>query len=70
MEVARECLEDAGETNYRGKPIGCYVGTFGDEWQNLRDKDTQHVGNHLLTGSGDWMLANRVSYEYNLSGPR
>ncbi|XDG06082.1 hypothetical protein ABKA04_005697 [Annulohypoxylon sp. FPYF3050] len=69
LEVARECLEDAGETNYRGKPIGCYVGTFGDEWQNLRDKDTQHVGNHLLTGSGDWMLANRVSYEYNLSGP-
>ncbi|KAI1458682.1 hypothetical protein F4805DRAFT_456394 [Annulohypoxylon moriforme] len=69
LEVTRECLEDAGETNYRGKPIGCYVGTFGEEWQHMRDKDAQQVGSHLVTGSGDWMLANRVSYEYNLSGP-
>ncbi|KAI0176547.1 hypothetical protein GGR52DRAFT_571510 [Hypoxylon sp. FL1284] len=70
LQVARECLEDAGETDYRGKPIGCYVGTFGDEWQQMRDKDDQQTGNHLVTGSGDWMLANRVSYEYNLCGPR
>ncbi|KAI1101771.1 hypothetical protein F4804DRAFT_334979 [Jackrogersella minutella] len=69
LEVTRECLEDAGEVNYRGKPIGCYVGTFGEEWQHMRDKDAQQVGNHLVTGSGDWMLANRVSYEYNLGGP-
>jgi acyl transferase domain-containing protein len=32
LEVARECLEDAGEVNYRGQPIGCYVGTFGQDW--------------------------------------
>ncbi|KAI2617780.1 hypothetical protein GGR54DRAFT_640866 [Hypoxylon sp. NC1633] len=69
LEVTRECLEDAGEVNYRGKPIGCYVGTFGDEWQHSRDRDDQQTGNHLVTGSGDWMLANRVSYEYNLCGP-
>ncbi|OTA83804.1 hypothetical protein M434DRAFT_400620 [Hypoxylon sp. CO27-5] len=69
LEVTRECLEDAGEVNYRGKPIGCYVGTFGEEWQHLQNKDAQQTGNHLVTGAGDWMLANRVSYEYNLCGP-
>ncbi|KAI1387971.1 uncharacterized protein F4822DRAFT_430721 [Hypoxylon trugodes] len=69
LEVTRECLEDAGEVSYRGKPIGCYVGTFGQEWLHMQDKDSQQIGNHLVTGSGDWMLANRVSYEYNLCGP-
>ncbi|KAI1770343.1 hypothetical protein F4818DRAFT_455735 [Hypoxylon cercidicola] len=69
LQVTRECLEDAGETNYRGKPIGCYVGTFGDEWLHMQGKDDQQAGNHLVTGSGDWMLANRVSYEYNFCGP-
>ncbi|OTB02208.1 hypothetical protein M426DRAFT_322916 [Hypoxylon sp. CI-4A] len=69
LEVTRECLEDAGEVKYRGKPIGCYVGTFGEEWQQMQNKDGQQIGNHLVTGAGDWMLANRVSYEYNLCGP-
>ncbi|KAL7621887.1 hypothetical protein AAE478_007387 [Parahypoxylon ruwenzoriense] len=69
LEVTRECLEDAGEVNYRGKPIGCYVGTFGEEWLRMQSKEDQHTGNHVVTGTGDWMLANRVSYEYNLCGP-
>ncbi|KAI0378980.1 hypothetical protein F5Y04DRAFT_290700 [Hypomontagnella monticulosa] len=69
LEVTRECLEDAGEIHYRGKPIGCYVGTFGEEWMRMQNRDDQQTGNHLVTGSGDWMLANRVSYEYNLCGP-
>ncbi|KAI5861319.1 hypothetical protein GGS23DRAFT_598486 [Durotheca rogersii] len=70
LEVVRECLEDAGEVKYRGKPIGCYVGTFGEEWLHLQSKEDQHTGNQTVTGFGDWMLANRVSYEYNLCGPR
>ncbi|KAI2780394.1 hypothetical protein F4815DRAFT_493302 [Daldinia loculata] len=69
LQVARECLEDAGEVNYRGKPIGCYVGTFGDEWLHKQSKDSQQIGSHIVTGAGDWMLANRISYEYNLCGP-
>ena len=31
LEVTRECLESTGETNYRGKLVGCYVGTFGED---------------------------------------
>lgn len=57
LEVARECLEDAGETNYRGRPVGCYVRSLGLTWMRL-----QTVANYLMT--------NQISYEYDLAGPR
>jgi len=70
LEVTRECLENAGETEYRGKSIGCYVGTFGEDWLQMSAKESQHSGGYVLTGHGDLMLANRVSYEYDFTGPR
>uniref|UniRef100_A0A0D2YHU0 Uncharacterized protein n=1 Tax=Fusarium oxysporum (strain Fo5176) TaxID=660025 RepID=A0A0D2YHU0_FUSOF len=69
LEVTRECLEDAGEVNYRGKTIGCYVGTFGDDWLLMSAKEPLHGGVHTVTGYCDLMLANRVSYEYDFLGP-
>jgi acyl transferase domain-containing protein len=69
LEVTRECLESAGETEYRGKCIGCYVGTFGDDWLILQSKENlQPAKGYRLTL--DLLLANRVSYEYDLKGPR
>lgn len=70
LEVVRECLEDACEVDYRGKAVGCYVGTFGQDWYEMMAKDSQHTGSHTVTGYSDMMLANRVSYEYDLRGPR
>ena len=70
LEVTRECLESAGETNYRGKLVGCYVGTFGEDWLQMSARETQHSGGYILTGHGDLMISNRVSYEYDLRGPR
>jgi acyl transferase domain-containing protein len=67
LEVTRECLENAGEINYRGKPIGCYVGTFGEDWLHSIAKEPQTTG---FSGSGDLMIANRVSYEFDFKGPR
>lgn len=71
LEVVRECLEDAGETPaaYRGQLIGCYVGTFGDDWLLMSAKDAQ-AGGFQVTGHSDTMLANRVSHEYDFRGPR
>ena len=70
LEVARECLEDAGEVDYRGRPIGCYVGTFGHDWYEMATKDMNSMGNYSLMGSNDLVLANRISYEFDLRGPR
>lgn len=42
LEVLWECLESAGETNWRGKNIGCYVGVYGEDWLDLASKDPQH----------------------------
>jgi len=70
LEVVRECFEDAGEVNYRGQPIGCYVGTFGQDWYEMVTKDVNSMGNYAMMGCGDLVLANRVSYEFDLHGPR
>jgi acyl transferase domain-containing protein len=73
LEVTREALENAGEIDYRGKRVACFIGTFGDDWAQLAGKETLHPRGglgYVTTGHGDLMLSNRVSYEYDLKGPR
>jgi acyl transferase domain-containing protein len=70
LEVARECIEDAGETNWRGRQIGVYMGSYGEDWGDMFERDPQQYGIYRVTGSGDFVLANRVSYEMDLQGPR
>lgn len=70
LEVVRETFESAAETDWRGKNIGCYAASFGEEWSNLHAKDAQNGGFNVITGYMDLMQANRISYEYNLKGPR
>lgn len=53
LEVSREVLENAGETQWRGKDIGCYVGVFGEDWQDIHLKDSQDAGMYRVTGYGD-----------------
>ncbi|KAK3328126.1 polyketide synthase [Cercophora scortea] len=69
LEVAWECLENGGQRNCRGGNIGCYVGIFGEDWLDLSAKDPQHVGMYRITGTADFALSNRVSYELDLKGP-
>lgn len=70
LEVTRECLEDAGETDYRGQNVGCYIGNFGHDWMEMSLRDPQHTRSYNVLGYSDMILANRVSYEYDLRGPR
>ncbi|ROV97139.1 hypothetical protein VMCG_07466 [Cytospora schulzeri] len=69
LEVTRECLEDAGETNYRGQNVGSYIGTFGHDWMEMSLREPQHTRSYNVLGYSDMMLANRVSYEFDLRGP-
>lgn len=70
LEVARECLEDAGEVQWRGKNIGCFMGSFGEDWAEMAVRDTQAYGNYRLQGPADFVLSNRISYEMDFRGPR
>ncbi|KAE8135902.1 hypothetical protein BDV38DRAFT_284380 [Aspergillus pseudotamarii] len=61
LEVVRETFENAGETGWRGKNIGCYVGSFGEEWNNIHAKDSHNRGFLSITGYMDLTQANRIS---------
>ncbi|TPX21012.1 Type I Iterative Polyketide synthase (PKS) [Coccidioides immitis] len=69
LEVAHEALEDAGVTDWRGKTIGTYIGNFGEDWLEMLGRETQPWGIHRISGSGDFVVANRLSYEFDLRGP-
>lgn len=70
LEVVWECMENGGQTNWRGRNIGCFVGVFGEDWLEMSSKDVQHMDRYHVVSAGDFALSNRVSYEYDLQGPR
>ena len=70
LEATRESFEDAGETAWRGKRIGCYMGSLGEDWCEMFARETQNWGPYRYTGFGDFALSNRISYEFDLQGPR
>lgn len=70
LEVVREAFESSGESEWRGKNIGSYVGLFSEDWQELAHKDTQEYNTYRILGGTDFALPNRISYEYDLKGPR
>ncbi|EFQ96831.1 fatty acid synthase S-acetyltransferase [Nannizzia gypsea CBS 118893] len=69
MEVFWECLESAGETDWKGKNIGCYVGVYGEDWLDLASKDPQYTSRFHILGTGQFALSNRLSWEYDFRGP-
>ncbi|KAF7180982.1 hypothetical protein CNMCM7691_000111 [Aspergillus felis] len=69
MEIVWECMENGGQTQWRGKNIGCYVGVFGEDWLDLLSKDTQANDRYRVIAAGDFALSNRLSYEFDLRGP-
>lgn len=70
LEVVHEAFETAGETRFRGADVGVYVGQMGDEWDNMAMLDRQRARSVRPEVSGDYIAANRVSYEFDLRGPR
>lgn len=70
LEVTRECFEDACEPDWRCKDIGAFVGSFGNDAYDSSQKETQGQGQYSITGTHDFALSNRLSYEMDLRGPR
>ncbi|OLN97381.1 Lovastatin diketide synthase LovF 1 [Colletotrichum chlorophyti] len=69
LEVAYEALESSGSKNSRGKDVGVYVGTMGDDWNLIESRDEQNLNQVRPDVYGDYIIANRTSYEFDLTGP-
>ncbi|OHW99219.1 polyketide synthase [Colletotrichum incanum] len=69
LQVVWEALESAAEIHWQGQRIGCYVGSFGDDWREMHAVDPQDDGMYRLTGYMDFVQANRISHAFDLRGP-
>ena len=72
LEVARESLDDAGEvaSECRGKDVGVYVGSFGQDWYDIMNRDRLSQSVYNIVSSHDFMTSERISHELDLRGPR
>lgn len=52
-----------------GSNMGVFMGMFNSDYQRMHSRDHEDTPLYELTGTGSAMLANRVSYSYNLTGP-
>ncbi len=70
LEVSRECVDDAGETGWKGRNIGVYIGSYGQDWYDVFNRDPLKYSNFQVTTTHDFMISERISHEMDLRGPR
>ncbi|RDA95780.1 hypothetical protein CP533_5176 [Ophiocordyceps camponoti-saundersi (nom. inval.)] len=66
LEVVWECMENAGQTNWRGTNIGCYAGVFGEDWAGIAASEPQEIRLGHILGFGDFAISNRISYDMTI----
>lgn len=72
LEVSYHALENAGESweSVSGTRTGVFVGNFSvDHWM-IQQRDWDYTRPYAFSGAGTSILANRISYIFNLQGPR
>lgn len=73
LEVAVEAMEDAGIpiTGLAGSDTGVFIGgfTLDSLLLQMSPLNRENIGSHSATGASMTMLANRLSYSFDLRGP-
>jgi len=71
LQVSWRALEDGGidPKSLAGTSTGVFVGVMSGEWGNRQMYDYERLSPFHGSGSGYFMLANRISYHLNLIGP-
>ncbi|KAJ9399870.1 hypothetical protein DTO282F9_3218 [Paecilomyces variotii] len=71
LEVVYEALENAGITldEINGSQTSVFCGCFTNDYDSMTNKDLEYYPKYTVTGTGNSILANRISYFYNLHGP-
>lgn len=67
-----EAFENAGETwdSIAGSQTGVYIGNFAIDHMLIQARDWEYAKPYASTGVETCILANRISYIFNLHGPR
>ncbi|KAF7549858.1 hypothetical protein G7Z17_g6123 [Cylindrodendrum hubeiense] len=70
LEVVYEALENAGITlqEISGSGASVFCGSFTNDYNAMLTKDLEYYPKYTVTGTGDAILSNRISYFYNLHG--
>ncbi|KAI1455311.1 putative polyketide synthase [Annulohypoxylon moriforme] len=71
LETSWEAVENAGipMQKFRGSDTGIFVAMFGHDYEQISHKDPLAFTRYHNTGIARPLLANRVSYVFNLQGP-
>ncbi|OAA53529.1 Beta-ketoacyl synthase [Cordyceps fumosorosea ARSEF 2679] len=70
LEVVHEATEAAGIplAQLRGSPTSVHVGVMTNDWSHLQRRDPETMPRHTATGAAASIIANRVSYVFDLRG--
>ncbi|MEN5378520.1 non-ribosomal peptide synthetase/type I polyketide synthase [Sphingobacterium kitahiroshimense] len=71
LELSYEAFENAGYSveNLSKRKVGVFIGASNNDYISLLQKDEVEKSVYTSTGNSLSILANRLSYFYNLSGP-
>lgn len=72
LETTYESLESAGVSlkSLESSNTGVYVGNFTNDYRTMQNSDPSLFTRYSATGASSTVLANRISYCFNLHGPR
>lgn len=72
LEVTYEAFENAGQpwASFSGSNTGVYVGNHNLEFGTMQLRDTDRILPYATTGGAASILSNRLSFVFNLKGPR
>ncbi|KAK8013161.1 lovastatin nonaketide synthase [Apiospora marii] len=70
LEVVYEALENAGIAlgDISGSSASVFCGSFTNDYNSMLVKDLESYPKYMVTGTGNAILSNRISYFYNLHG--
>lgn len=71
LEQAWHCIQDAGvdPRTLAGQNVGVYIAAGGFDYKELQERHSATPEGHEATGVHNSVIANRISYFFNLNGP-
>ncbi|MDX3119465.1 SDR family NAD(P)-dependent oxidoreductase, partial [Streptomyces scabiei] len=71
LETAWEAVERAGidPVELRGRPVGVFVGSNGQDYPALLAMSDAELDGHLLTGNAASVVSGRLAYAFGFEGP-